>query len=262
MALMFPKGVLPVLLALGFSDWAGAQSVSTSNAAPGHDWTGYAGVGPFMYPKYTGGKGFFVIPAPLLQFEYKETYYVDLLRAGARLWSSDDKKMAFGLAAEPRFGFHSGDGPLLAGMAVRRTSLEAGPSFEWETPLVSVNLAYLADASDASKGASLHGSLYKQVVNTSQWDFGAYTGFDRIDSRISNYYFGVPASEVTANRPLYQPGAALHWQSGISGAYKFKRPYTLMFGVQNSRLGAAAANSPIVETRNAVMGYLGLGWAL
>jgi outer membrane protein len=262
MAILFARGVLLAVLALGFSGWSQAQTLREGDASPDHDWTGYAGVGPFMYPKYTGGKGYFVIPAPLLQVEYKETYYVDLLRAGARLWSSDDKKMAFGLAAEPRFGYHSGDGPLLAGMATRRMSLEAGPSFEWETPVVSVNLAYFGDISDASKGMSAHGSLYKQFVNSPRWDFGAYTGFDRIDARITNYYFGVPASEVTVDRALYQPGAATHWQSGISGAYKFNRPYVLMFGVQNSRLGAAAANSPIVETRNVLMGYLGLGWAL
>jgi len=35
-----------------------------------------------------------------------------------------------------------------------------------------------------------------------------------------------------------------------------------MMGVQNTRLGGAAANSPIVETRNAPVAYIGLGWSL
>jgi outer membrane protein len=258
----FAKGALLGLLVLACSGGAAAQSVREGETTPGHDWTGYAGAGPFIYPKYVGGRGSNVIPAPLLLFEYKETYYVDLLRAGVRFWSSDDKKMALGLAAEPRFGFHASDGARLAGMATRRMSLEAGPSFEWETPLVSLNLAYFGDTTDASHGGSLHGSLYKQLIDTARWDFGVYTGFDRVDSKITNYYFGVPASEVTAARPLYQPGGTTNLQAGIAAAYKFSRPCTFLFGVQDTRLGAAAAGSPIVETRSSIMAYLGLGWAL
>lgn len=251
-----------MLLALCLPAESQAQAVREGDAKPGKDWTGYAGAGAFVFPKYTGGKGYNVWPAPLLLFEYKETLYVDLLRAGVRFWSSDDKKIAIGLAAEPRFGYRSGDGARLTGMASRRLSVEAGPSFEWETPLVSVNLAYFGDATNASKGTSLRGSLYKQFVNTPEWDFGAYTGFDRTDAKVTNYYFGVQGAEATALRPAYQPGASTHWQAGITAAWKFSKPYTLLFGVQNTRLGSAAANSPIVETRNATMGYIGLGFAL
>jgi outer membrane protein len=258
------RKLLPLLLcALPLAGQAQTSSSGTNAAStPAKDWTGYAGLGAVGYSRYVGGKGVSVLPAPLLSFEYKETVYVDLVRAGVRFWSSEDNKMALGLAAEPRFGFKSGDGPRLAGMSERRISVESGPSFEWDAPFASFNLAYFADATRASRGASLRGSVYKQVVDNARWDVGPYAGFERINGKVANYYFGVQAGEATADRPAYQPGAATNWLVGISGAYKFGNGYALMFGVQNTRLGGAAASSPIVETRNAKLGYIGLGWVL
>ena len=246
---------------------AGALLVSSlchaqSPSKPASDWTGYAGAGVIAFPKYSGGRGADTFAAPLLMFEYKETFYVDLVRAGVRLWSSADKKLAFGLAAEPRFGFKPGDGPRLAGMAARRDSIEAGPSLEWETPVASVNVAWFGDVTGASKGASLRASVYKQFVDSAQWDVGAYVSAERVSAKVVNYYFGVPAAEVTANRALYAPGAATHLSVGLSAAWKFTPRYALLMGVQNTRIGGAAANSPIVETRNAPMAYIGLGWTL
>lgn len=261
------RKLLPlVLCALPLAGQAQSAPLSSSTSAKaaesGKDWTGYAGAGAIAYSKYVGGKGVRVIPAPLLSFEYKETVYVDLVRAGVRFWSSEDNKMALGLAAEPRFGFKSSDGPRLAGMAERRISVEAGPSFEWETRLASFNLAYFADATRASRGASLRGSVYKQLLDTQHWDFGPYAGFERINGKAANYYFGVRDTEVTPDRAAYNPGATTNWMVGVSGAYKFGNGHALMFGVQNTRLGGSAASSPIVETRNAKLGYIGLGWVL
>lgn len=245
-----------------FALLASSLCLAQGTSKPGGDWTGYAGAGAGSFPRYTGGKGADVSPVPLLMFEYKETYYVDLMRAGVRLWSTDDKKFALGLAVEPRFGFKAKDGARLTGMAKRRHSIELGPSLEWETPAVSLNLAWFQDVLGTSKGSSWRASAYKQLVNTSNWDVGAYASVERESARVVNYYFGVPAAEVTANRALYAPGAATHLSLGLQAAWKFSARYSLLMGVQNTRIGSSAANSPIIETRNAPIGYIGLGWNL
>lgn len=250
--------------AIGAAVW-GASALCIAQSVPsaaGKAWTGYAGAGAASFPKYTGGTGAVIQAVPLLLFEYKETFYVDFVRAGVRLWSSEDKKLAFGLAAEPRFGYTAKDGPRLGGMAKRRSSIEIGPSLEWETKFASYNLAAFRDATGTSKGASYRATAYKQFIDTAQWDIGAYASVEREDGKVINYYFGVPAVEANINRPFYQAGASNHWTLGISGAWKFSPRYALLFGVQNTRLGAAAANSPIVETRNAPIAYIGLGWQL
>ena len=250
--------LLALALAAGLSS-ALAQSSSTGLSS---DWKGHAGAGPVTFPKYTGGRGGETVLAPILSFEYKETLYVDLVRAGVRFWSSDDRKLALGLAAEPRFGYKAGDGARLAGMATRRDSIEAGPSLEWETPSVSLNLAWFGDISGASRGASLRTSVWRQLVDARQWDVGAYAALERVSGQVANYYFGVAAGEAAASRPLYRPGASTHLTLGVSGAWKFSKSHAVLFGLQNTRLGAAAADSPIVETRNAAIGYVGLGWNL
>ena len=215
-----------------------------------------------MFSKYAGGKGVEAVPVPLLLLEYKETFYVDFVRAGVRLWSSEDKKLALGLAAEPRFGFGAGDGPRLGGMATRRHSLEAGPNLEWETKFASFSVGVFGDMTGASKGTSMRALAYKQLIDSSQWDVGVYAGLERESSRVTNYYFGVQAAEANANRAQYQPGGATHGTLGISGAWKFSPRYALLFGIQSTRLGSAAANSPIVETRNTPIAYFGLGWQI
>ena len=226
------------------------------------EWKGYAGAGAFAYPKYTGARATETIAAPLLMFEYKETMYVDLLRAGVRFWSNADRSLAIGLAAEPRFGFRSGDGVRLGGMATRRDSIELGPSLEWESPALSLNLAWFGDASGTSRGSSLRGAVYRQFIDSSRWDVGGYVGFDRASAKVVNYYFGVRGDEAAAARPFYQPGVATHWSLGLSAAYRINERYAVLFGVQGTRLGGAAASSPIAETRSANIGYLGLGWRL
>lgn len=220
---------------------------------------GYLGAGAMFNPKYTGSAGYHTFPLPLAIFEYDETYYIHLDRAGARLWSSEDKTMALGLAGQPRFGFRAKDGARLSGMAIRRTSIEGGLSFEWETPELSFTAAYFADWTETSGGQSLQLSFYHQLLDSGPWDLGAYVDFDRANSKIVQYYFGVRTDEATATRPSYQPGDAVNSSLGFSGAYKLNKRYALLFGGEMTFLGSAAADSPIVERSNGFTGYLGLG---
>jgi outer membrane protein len=241
---------------------AAVPSYASAEEHAGSPWSGYAGAGVMMFPRYTGGRASESIAVPLLMFEYKETVYVDLLRAGVRMWSSADRKLAVGVAAEPRFGFRGGDGARLAGMSRRRDSIEAGPSVEWETVVASFNFAWFGDVAGTSGGNSLRTSAYRQLVDSAQWDIGGYAGLERVSSKITNYYFGVRSGEATAGRASYQPGAATHLTMGLSATYKLSDRHGLLLGAQTTYLGGAAAASPIVETRHAVIGYLGLGWRL
>ena len=229
---------------------------------PVAEWKGYAGAGAIAFPKYTGGRGSETVPIPLMMFEYKETVYVDLLRAGVRLWSDTDRKIALGLAMEPRFGFRAADGVRLGGMSTRRTSVELGPSVEWETPVASFNLAWFGDVNNTSRGSSLRASVYRQFIDSAHWDVGGYVGIDRGSAKVADYYFGVRADEVTIARGSYQPGATTHLNVGATAAHRFTRSYALILGAQTTRLGGAAAASPIVQTRNATIGYIGLAWRL
>jgi len=210
-------------------------------------------------PKYVGSGDKVTRPIPLAMLEYEETAYIHLDRAGVRLWNTDDKKMALGIAAQPRFGFHAKDGSRLTGMSVRRDAIEGGAAFEWELPQLSLSAVYFTDWSGTSSGRSLQFSIEHQLIDSGPWDLSAYIGLDYANAKIVQYYFGVRTNEATATRPYYQPGAAVISSLGFTGAYKLNKNYALLFGSELTSLGAAAADSPIVQRKTGLTSYFGLG---
>jgi MipA family protein len=222
---------------------------------------GYLGAGVMVLPRYSGGAGYETIPVPLAMIEYRETAYVHLDRAGVRLWNSRDKTMALGIAAQPRFGFHARDGAPLAGMATRRDAIEGGAAFEWQLPSWALSAAWFTDWSGASGGQSFDLTVERDLLERGTWDVSAYLDLDYAEAKVIRYYFGVRPDEATVTRPAYRPGAALTPSLGLNGAYLLNKRYALLFGSELSRLGAAAADSPIVQRRTGVTTYLGLGLA-
>ena len=231
-------------------------------AASGSGWLGTLGIGPVAFPKYVGGKELQVLPLPIAYFTYEDWFYVNLYRAGAYVWGSEDKKRGISLSVEPRLGFHGHDGPRLEGMATRRNSLSAGPTFDWQSGRTAFSLGYFTDLSRASGGGYADLFLNRTVVHDDRWDASLSVEVTRLDSKIVDYYFGVPASEATPTRPEYQPGASTNVTLWITGQYNLTKREALMFGSNLMRLGAAAADSPIVERRLVPLFYLGIGLIL
>lgn len=225
-------------------------------------WKGTAGVGVIAFPKYIGGKQTRVLPIPLLSINYNDTFYIELQRAGVYLLASNDKKLGLGLAVEPRFGYAGKDGTLLTGMATRRDSLEGGPTFDWDFDVVAISIAWFGDLDRSSRGKSLRTAVYVPILKNDFWDAGALLAADRMNGRLADYYFGVPATEANASRPQYRAGAGTHISLGLSGTYRLHNRHALMFGWNATRLSHGARNSPLVEAPRADLFYLGYGWIL
>ena len=234
-------------------------AAQTTEESAKKTWDGYLGAGAMFMPKYAGSADSKTRLVPLVMLEYEETAYIHLDRAGARLWNTDDKKMAFGIAAQPRFGFHAKDGDRLTGMSTRRDAIEGGATFEWELPQVSLSAAYFTDWSDTSGGQSSRFSMDHQLMDKGPWDLSVYLDLDYAHAKIVQYYFGVQTDEATATRPPYQPGAAVISSLGFTGAYKLNKNYALLFGSELTSLGAAAADSPLVQRKTGLTSYFGLG---
>ena len=225
-------------------------------------WSGTAGIGPMVFPKYTGGKGMQTWLLPLVSASYDDMFYIEPLRAGMYLASSADKKMAFGLAVEPRLGLRSTDGAKLIGMATRRDSLEGGLSFDWDADVVAISFSYFVDLTHSSRGTSARLYFYKELIKDEQLKFGVFAGADYLGAKVANYFFGVRPTEVTPSRPFYQPGSSTNGEFGFDGSYKLSPRYSIVFGLQATQLLGGAANSPIVETKQAAVGWAGLAWNL
>ena len=68
--------------------------------------------------------------------------------------ASEDKKIRWGFAVEPRLGFSAQDDARLQGMARRRDNLEGGLPFGWDFDVSAVSGAYFGGPSLASHGHS------------------------------------------------------------------------------------------------------------
>ena len=199
------------------------------------------------------------LPLPIAYVTYNDWFFVNLYRSGAYVWGSDDKKKGVSLSLEPRLGFHAGDGAKLAGMATRRGSLSGGPTFDWQGDLGALSLGYFSDLSNASRGGYADLLFSRPFVSDGRWEVAGTIELSRLDSKVVNYYFGVTPSEATSMRAPYQPGATTNVTLWITGQHNFTKQYAFMFGANLTRLGSAAALSPIIERRLTPLVYLGLG---
>ena len=225
-------------------------------------WNGTVGIGPMVIPRYTGGNKLQVLPLPLISINYDETVYVEIQRVGVYVLASDDKKIGLGLAVEPRLGFKSSDGPRLAGMAVRRNSLEGGLTFDWDFDSIAFSAAWLTDMTRSSRGASIRFSLYHPLLKTSRGEIGIVTSADRMSAATADYFFGVRANEANLSRPNFSASAGTTVSIGIGGTYRTGIHGALIFGANVGKLAKGVARSPIVENNRSQQIYLGYGWAL
>lgn len=225
-------------------------------------WSGAVGAGPIVFPRYTGGKSSQTWLIPLISAEYDDILYIEPLRAGVYFWGSEDRKMGLGVAIEPRFGYQARDGARLAGMNTRGKSVEGGPAFDWDLSIFSLSASLFTDLTHTSRGESARLYAYREIVKNETWKVGAFGGMDWMSRRVSDYFFGVADTEASQDRPTFHASSATNWTAGFDGRYRLSKDYSVLFGLQMMRLGHEIAHSPIVETRQSKVGWLGLAWNL
>ena len=224
--------------------------------------TGRLGVGALVESRYSGAADYQTFPVPLASLEFGDYAYIDYWQAGLYLLSSPDKTLGLAIVATPRLGFNSRDGPRLAGMTARKSSIETGLSIDYGSDSAGVSLSYLHDIAGASDGGLVRLLGFKRIEITSHFGVEAFLGLERLSSQVANYYYGVGSNESTAARPYYQPGIATDLNAGLHFNYDFGQKSTILFGYEATRLGDSLANSPIVERRLTNLFYVGYGWRL
>jgi outer membrane protein len=224
--------------------------------------TGRLGAGVLMDSRYSGAAGYQTFPVPLASLEFGDLAYIDYWQAGIYCLSNRDKTLGLAVVATPRLGFNSRDGPRLAGMDARRSSIETGLSVDYGVGNTGVSLGYLHDVARASDGGLVRLLVFRRTDFTERFGVDAFVGLERLNSKLANYYFGVRNNERTPVRPFYQPGAATDVNAGLHFNVDFGQKSTILFGYEATVLGDSLANSPIVERRVTNLFYLGYGWRL
>lgn len=198
---------------------------------------------------------------PLL---YAENHWFRLAGAGAeaKLWRhqfAPGNSLSAGLRLKYEDeGYKASDSPLLAGMDKRKGSFLGGAGLSWDTPWVDLDVEWVSDLSNESKGQKL--SL--QVEHRFGWGAWGVTPRAKaqwLDKKYVDYYYGVRAHEVAPGRALYLGQSATTTELGLRLDYTLARKHTVFVDASVTSLPDEIRHSPVVsrkDTSRVAVGYL------
>ena len=232
------------------------------------------GVGTAALPTYRGSDHYGVVALPLPYFIYRGDR-IRLTRQGLRARLFDLDHFNLGLSAAFTVPGHGGDDPARIGMPSLRSTLELGPSFDWNyvegdyawclcVPVRSVTATNLRHFNPAGWTSHPHLKLEHFVYSERRFlvesvSFGPVFA----DHKYHAYFYDVAPQYATAERPAYQTRGGYSGFRGslFLGARQGK--WSGGIGVIGDWLGGAVfADSPLVKTKGAATFGLGFAYSL
>jgi len=145
----------------------------------------------------------------------------------------------------------------VAGMALREPGIDAGLAVRrrtaWGTPYAELS----HDVSERSRGTELKLGYWNDWVR-GRFALRPHLAVALRDSKLNDFYYGVPAAEATAQRPAYSPGGGADAEIGLYGFYRLTDNWRLFGGVTALRRASGVYGSPIVDDRLETMASVGL----
>ncbi len=264
-----PRSALCFRLLAGLVAAAAAAVPAFAEESPRQDLTpipvsrtfNLIGIGVGFIPEFSGSNEYRPMVLPVLRLSYKDKLFWNALQGGVWFWDSEDRSLRVGLALEPRFGWEAEAGTRVAGMEKRDFSFEGGPNVQWRTPLGVINANIYQDLGGASSGQTAQLQFIRALVTNQSLRLNGSVGLQWFSGSMNDYYFGVRAGEARPGRAQFSASSSVSLQVGVNGAYALTERGSVLFGVNASRLGDGAAESPLVETRVQGIVYFGYGYS-
>jgi len=166
----------------------------------------------------------------------------------------------FGLLARVQaIGGGAGAVPGRPLIELRPWSLETGLMAGWRGWPVQLQLRSYVEVPDRHSGSTSELELAWPVDLDRGFVVPAVT-LKYLSSGYARYFFGVSEREATADRPQYEPGAALNTEVGISFGYELSPQWLLQGGLDIEWLADGISASPIVDRERVVSARLGLAY--
>jgi outer membrane protein len=135
----------------------------------------------------------------------------------------------------------------LAGMQDRDASLDIGVGFESQAPWGDLGFVVVGDATSAHKGAEAAATYSYEFSVTENFTLTPSLEISVYSKKLADYYYGVRASEATANRAEYHPDDSGQVKASIAADYRLTDRWTLISAISVSELDKELTNSPIVN---------------
>ncbi|MCS4306178.1 outer membrane protein [Rheinheimera pacifica] len=173
---------------------------------------------------------------------------------------SESNKISFSIIGKYDFtDYEQSDAPILNGMEDRDGGFWAGFKAEWQNSLADISAEYVTEVSGDSEGNAFNFAVERTWHFKQQFMFTPRLVVSLLDKNYVDYYYGVRANEVTADRAYYQGESAVNFEVGARGGYMFKQKHFVFLDVSVTSLASEIKDSPLVDssTENWVMlGYI------
>ncbi|MCD8542279.1 MAG: MipA/OmpV family protein [Gammaproteobacteria bacterium] len=160
-----------------------------------------------------------------------------------------DPGVSVAVILKPTFaGYSASDSDALDGMSDTSYLLNTGLQMQYRLMPLSFTVEALHDVTGRSTGNTLSGEL-ATIFPIDDQRFTVIPSVTAVwqSSDITNYYYGVSGSEVTASRPEYSPAGATTIHYGLTLKYRVSDHLGTTFGYTLTQLPRAISDSPIVS---------------
>ena len=155
-------------------------------------------------------------------------------------------------------GYKSGNAPILDGMADRKAGVWLGAGTTWHDSLADVSFEWLADVSGHGDGQSAKLGI-EHAFRMGRFELKPHVALKWLSAKDVDYYYGVRANEVTADRPEYHGKSTFDPELGLHAGYLLTPQQSVFLDAGTTWLGSHITDSPLVgrtTTTGVAIGYL------
>lgn len=173
---------------------------------------------------------------------------------------SESNKVNFSIIGKYDFtDYKQSDAPILNGMADRDGGFWAGFKAEWQNSIADISAEYVTEVSGDSDGSAVSLTVERSWHFAEHYMFTPRIAVSWQDKKYIDYYYGVRANEVTAERAFYQGEAGMNIEVGARVGYMLKQKHFIFLDASVTSLASEIKDSPLVDrsTENRVfLGYI------
>lgn len=201
------------------------------------------------------GEEYYLFPLAIAEYG---RFYLQGTHGGYRFFEGDDGQ-AWALEIRRTFdGYRAEDGDYLQGMAEREAAWEAGIAFQQPVAGGELKAKLMQDISNSHEGWSGRLEYEQMAYGDERQMVSWYSGVEVWGGDKTNYYFGVPGEEASAERQAYKAGGSL---SGFIGSHYFRRlapEFTLIISGEYLLVDDEIEKSPLVTRKDQFLVYSGI----
>jgi len=147
-------------------------------------------------------------------------------------------------------GYESDDDRLFEGMEDRDPALELGGKLSLHNSVGRISLELLADPDTAHEGTVVTLEVDKSFI-ANGWTFKPAAGVTWQSDEVTDYYYGVRDSEVTANRAAFKGDSAVIPHAGLDVTTGLGEDWKAGLNMNYQYLPDEITDSPLVDDEHA-----------